>query len=88
MRKLLVILFCNAFMFAAVPPPSNSTITPEMRAKYWRAQAEAIASATQAREANAKLQSVQSAMVKSCGDLPLVAGKDGEPTCQPKPETA
>jgi hypothetical protein len=59
-----------------------------MRAQYWRAQAEAMAAAKRAENANTKLQGAQAEMVKACGDLQLIAGPDGEPTCQAKPEAA
>ena len=87
MPKLFAIILFSTFTFAAVQT-TTPTVTPEMRAKYWRAQAEAMAAAKQAENANTKLQSAQVEMVKACGDLQLIAGPDGEPTCQAKPEAA
>jgi hypothetical protein len=81
-RILTIVLLLSATCCAADAPK----ITPELRAKYWRAHAEALAASVQAQQTQAKLQAVQAEMLKVCGDQQLIAGPDGEPTCQAKTE--
>jgi len=60
-------------------------IAAEMRARFWRSQAEAIATAARAKQAQEALKAAQEEMQKTCGDkfsLALDAG--GEPSCQAK----
>lgn len=62
-------------------------IPDAMRARYWRAQAEAIAAQARAEKALAAFQAVQTELVKACGGQQLIGGPDGEPACAPATES-
>jgi hypothetical protein len=70
---------------ASVGGVEKAQITAEMRAKFWRAQAEYIAAMVQAQRAKAALDSAQAEMQKVCGEQPVVANPGGDPECGPKP---
>jgi hypothetical protein len=63
-------------------------VNPELRAKFWRAQAEQIATQMQAQRADEHFRAVQAELSKACGTQPVVAGADGEPMCAVKPPEA
>ena len=57
-------------------------ITPEQRARFWRAQTELMDGTMRVEKARANLNAAEAEMVKACGsayDLTLTA--DGEPGC-------
>ena len=65
-----------------VPAPH---ITAELRARFWRTQAEAIAAAARAKQAQEAAKAAQEEMQKECGDKLIVAlDPSGEPSCQAK----
>ena len=66
-------------------PQVKPSVTTELRAKFWRAQVESTVAQAQAEKTRAALQAIIVAMQKACGDEQLIAGQDGEPTCQAKP---
>ncbi|MDR3798006.1 MAG: hypothetical protein P4K93_07625 [Terracidiphilus sp.] len=92
MRIIAITMLLVYSMFGVAEKPKEAakipTITAEQRARFWRAQAEAINAAVRARAAQDVLVTVQSDLLKSCGDWAFIAGEDGEPTCRPKPEPA
>jgi hypothetical protein len=66
--------------------PKPPQITAEMRARFWRTQAEAVATAARAERAQDASRAAQEEMRKACGDKFIVAlDAAGEPTCQAKP---
>lgn len=81
MKTLILILALLASTFAAETP---NPISPELRAKFWRARSEAIEANGIAQEKAAALKAAQQELVKACGNQELIAGTDGEPTCKPK----
>jgi hypothetical protein len=72
-------------LVASVCAVEKAQITAEMRAKFWRAQAEYIAATVQAQRAKAALDSAQAEMQKACGEQPVVANSSGDPECGPMP---
>ncbi|MGD0360274.1 MAG: hypothetical protein ABSC93_05365 [Bryobacteraceae bacterium] len=72
----------------AQAPPSKSQPKPpqiaaEMRARFWRAQAEAIAAAAKAKQAQEAAKTAQEEMQKECGEqFVLALDASGEPSCQ------
>jgi hypothetical protein len=82
LKHLVIGLTCTLVAAQEVP----KAISSELRAKFWRAQAEYISASAQAQKARATLDAAQAEMSKVCGDQQLIAGQDGEPTCQPKPD--
>lgn len=83
---LFAILALSAWGTAATLPADAPRITSEMRAQYWRAQAEAIAASVQAQQASSRLTAIQEKLAKACGEQQLIAGPDGEPICAPRPD--
>lgn len=76
----------RALLLAAIIPlwaGDAPQISDAQRAKYWRAQAEAIATQARAEKALAVFQAVQAELVKACGGRQLIGGPDGEPACAP-----
>lgn len=74
-----------AFAQTAPPkePPQPPQIAAELRARFWRAQAEAIAAATRAKQAQEAAKAAQEDMQKACGDkFALAMDAAGEPSCQ------
>jgi hypothetical protein len=56
-----------------------------MRARFWRAQAEAVAAAAKAKQAQDAAKTVREEMQKQCGDkFALALDVAGEPACQVK----
>jgi hypothetical protein len=100
MKTILIIMALAGLAFAQTAPPATkppipaealatrlariTPITPEQRARFWRAQAEWISASMQAQKAKSAMDSIQAELAKACGDQQLVAGPDGEPTCSPK----
>jgi len=83
----LTLLAAPAFTEAAASKesPKPPQITAEMRAKFWRTQAEAIAATARAERAQEAAKAAQEEMRKACGDGFRVAlDGQGEPSCQPK----
>jgi hypothetical protein len=80
LRPLIVF----AALAASVCAVEKAQITAEMKAKYWRAQAEYIAAMVQAQRAKAALDSAQAEMQKACGEQPVVADPGGDPGCGPQ----
>ena len=71
-------------LVATVCAVEKAQITVEMRARFWRAQAEYLAATVQAQRAKAALESAQAEMQKACGEQPVVADANGDPECGPK----
>ncbi len=64
---------------------SAPTISAELRAKFWRAQADNESAQSRAKAALATVQAVIAELQKTCGERHQVAlGQDGEPACQEK----
>jgi hypothetical protein len=87
---LIALTLLAAAAFAQAPAakqsPTLPQITAEMRARFWRTQAEAIAAATRAERAQEAAKAAQEEMRKACGDKFNVAlDAAGEPSCQAKP---
>jgi len=72
--------------FAEAPPkesPKPPQIAAEMRARFWRTQAESIAAAARAKQAQEAAKAAQEEMQKECGDkFVLAMDAAGEPSCQ------
>lgn len=90
---LLAAAALAAAAFAQAPAPKESPkppqITAELRARFWRTQAEAIAAAARAERAQEAAKAAQEEMRKACGDKFVVAlDADGEPSCQAKPASS
>jgi len=72
--------------FAEAPPKESSKppqIAAEMRARFWRTQAESIAAAARAKQAQEAAKAAQEEMQKECGDkFVLAMDAAGEPSCQ------
>ena len=80
-----LIMFAALALAAAESPTTK--ISAEQRAKFWRAQAEAIAAQAQYQSAKSALDAVQAELQKACGDGVLALDQAGEPSCKAKPET-
>lgn len=81
----LTLLAAAALAQAPPPaaPPKPPQITTEMRARFWRAQAEATAAAARAKQAQDAAKTLQDEMQKTCGDqFALALDAAGEPACQ------
>lgn len=88
--QLIALTLLTAAAFAQTPaikePPKAPQIPAEVRARFWRSQAEAIASAARAERAADAAKTAQEELRKACGDKFVVAmDAEGEPACQPKP---
>ena len=88
--QLIALTLLAASAFAQAPAakgsPKAPQITAEMRARFWRTQAEAIAAAARAERAQEAAKAAQEAVRKACGDEFVVAlDAEGEPSCQAKP---
>ncbi|HXM44139.1 MAG TPA: hypothetical protein VN924_23085 [Bryobacteraceae bacterium] len=69
---------------AAKEAPKPPQIAAEIRARFWRTQAEAIAAAARADRAQEAAKAAQEEMRKACGDKFTVAlDAAGEPSCVP-----
>jgi hypothetical protein len=85
MKHALLLALCfGSILLAAEAPKVEPKITAEQRAKFWRAQTEAIAAQAQAQNTRAMFDAVRAELSKTCGDLPLVADEAGEPACGEK----
>jgi len=87
--QLIALTLLAAAAFAQAPVPKESPkppqISAEVRAKFWRTQAEAIAAAARAERAQEAAKAAQEEMRKACGEKFVVAlDADGEPSCQAK----
>jgi hypothetical protein len=85
--QLIALTLLGAAALAQGPPPKESLKPPqiaaEMRARFWRAQAEAVAAAARAKQAQDAVKALQEEMQKACGDkLVLALDAAGEPSCQ------
>lgn len=73
---------------AQVAPPKAAAkpqISAELRARFWRSQAEAIAAAARARQAQEAAKAAQEELQKECGEkFVVVLDAAGEPSCQPR----
>ncbi len=71
-----------------IPPkesPKPPSIAAEIRARFWRAQAEAMAAAARAKQTQEAVKAAQDEMQKACGDqFVLALDAAGEPSCQTK----
>jgi hypothetical protein len=85
--QLIALTLLGGAAFAQAPPPKESPKPPPIaagtRARFWRAQAEAIAAAARARQTQDAVKAVQEEMQKECGDgfVPALDSA-GEPSCQ------
>jgi hypothetical protein len=69
----------------AVKPPTKPQMTSELRARYWRAQAEVLATQLQSDRATATLRQAKQALIDACGpEQQLGSMQDGEPVCEAK----
>ena len=87
--QLISLTLLGAAAFAQAPPPKESPKPPqiaaEIRARFWRAQAEDISAAARAKQAQEATKAVQEEMQKECGDkFVLALDAAGEPSCQAK----
>jgi len=87
--QLIAFTLLAAAAFAQAPAPQESPkppqITAEMRARFWRTQAENIAAAARAERAQEAARAAQEELRKACGDKFTVAlDAEGEPSCQAK----
>jgi hypothetical protein len=87
--QLIALTLLAVAAFAQAPAPKESPkppqITAEIRARFWRTQAEAIAAAARAERAQEAAKAAQEEMRKACGDKFIVAlDAEGEPSCQAK----
>lgn len=85
--QLIGLTLLGAAALAQVPPakesPKPPQIAAEMRARFWRAQAEATAAAARARQTQEAAKAVQDELQKACGDqFALALDAAGEPSCQ------
>ena len=77
MQRLILVLLVSILL----PAKDVPTLTPDQRAKFWRAQAEAIAAQMQVQKAQARLDAVLSELKASCnGDIEF--NSSGEPSCK------
>jgi hypothetical protein len=88
--QLIALTLLAAAAFAQGPAAKESNkppqITAEIRARFWRTQAEAIAAAARAERAQEAAKAAQEDLRKACGDKFVVAlDAGGEPSCQAKP---
>jgi hypothetical protein len=87
--QLIALTLLAVAAFAQAPAPKESPkppqLTAEIRARFWRTQAEAIAAAARAERAQEAAKAAQEEMRKACGDKFIVAlDAEGEPSCQTK----
>jgi hypothetical protein len=87
--QLMGLSLLGAAALAQAPPPKESPKPPpiaaEMRARFWRAQAEATAAAARAKLTQEAVKAVQDEMQKECGvNFVLALDAAGEPSCQAK----
>lgn len=87
--QLMVLTLIGMTAFGQSAPPKESPKSPrigaEMRARFWRAQAEAMAAAAKARQAQEAAKAAQEEMQKECGDkFVLAVDPAGEPFCEAK----
>jgi hypothetical protein len=87
--QLIASTLLAAAAFAQTPapkePPKPPQIAAEVRARFWRTQAEAIAAAARAERAQEAAKAAQEEMRKACGEKFVVAlDAEGEPSCQAK----
>ena len=85
--QLIGLTLLGLAAFAQAPPPKESAQPPlvpaEMRARFWRTQAESIAAAARAKQAQEAAKAAQEEMQKECGDkFVLAMDAAGEPSCQ------
>lgn len=83
------LLLLSGAAFAQTPqhtePAQPPRIPAELRARFWRTQAEAVAAAARAKQAQDAAKAVQEELQKQCGDqFVLALDADGEPSCQAK----
>lgn len=83
MRYLFLILFTSAFSLIADEKPTPK-ITPELRAKFWRASAEFNAAQSKLQQAKSSLDSAVMDLRAVCKDQELTIDQAGEPTCRDK----
>lgn len=88
MHPQLIVLLGMAALAQQAPPkeaPKPPQISVEQRARFWRAQAEAMAAAARAKQAQDAVKAAQDEMQKACGDnFVLALDAAGEPSCQAK----
>jgi hypothetical protein len=85
--QLIALMLLAAAAFAQAPAakesPKPPQITAEVRARFWRTQAEAVAAAARAERAQEAAKAAQEEMRKACGEKFVVAlDAEGEPSCQ------
>jgi hypothetical protein len=76
MRIILVCLVGVVVLWGSDP-----IVTPELKAQYWRAQAETLALQLQIERKKMDLQSIIAEIKKSCRNWTLGADDKGEPIC-------
>lgn len=80
----LSLLFLPLVAQDAPKPAAKAPLTAEQRARFWRAQVEAIVATEQARKAEERLAALRREI---CGDgYEVVPDAGGEPSCQAKPQ--
>jgi hypothetical protein len=84
--QLIALTLLTAAAFAQAPVPKESPKPPliaaEIRARFWRTQAEALAAAARAERAQEAAKAAQEEMRKACGEKFIVAlDAAGEPSC-------
>jgi len=89
--KFTLLLLTAGIVFsqpAAKKPETVPTINAELRAKYWKSQADAIAANANAQKANTAVQAILGELQTVCGDKYTLSGdpQSGEPICVAKPE--
>jgi len=85
--QLIGLCLLAAAALAQAPAPKETPNTPripaEMRARFWRTQAEAMAAETRAKQAQEAAKAAQDDMRKACGDgFALSLDTTGEPACR------
>jgi hypothetical protein len=86
-------LLIHSLMFAALAATAETatktpSITPETRAKFWRAYAEQTAAAASAQRAVENMKAVEVELRAACGANVLAMDDKGEPTCKVKESPA
>lgn len=87
--QLIGLTLSGMAAFAQAPAPKEPAKPPqiaaEMRARFWRTQAESMAAAARAKQAQEAAKAAQEEMQKECGDrFVLAMDAAGEPSCQPR----
>lgn len=87
--QLIGLMLAGIAALAQAPAMKEESEAPqigaEMRARFWRTQAEAMAAAARAKQAQEAVKTAQDEMQKTCGEkFALALDAAGEPSCQAK----